>query len=303
MLREDVGRYIALSRSFGRKHVQEERLLLDFAARAEARGEDVVRSATAIGWARRPSAQYSKVRLRTVRNFAIAMQAEDRRHEIPPMGPFGDARYRRPCPFPLTREQVALLMNAALELPQTRPFTRRTWYVLIGLMAVTGMRASEAVSLRLGDLAADGLIIRNSKFGKTRLLPLHPSTWKALDAYLIGRMAVTTSDDHLFVTAAGTPPTTGNLRKAFIAAGRRCGLRGGKGMAGPRLHDLRHGFATRSLERMPAGADVGRHVLALSTYLGHANLSGTYWYLEATPTIMQGIADATERLHLGQVAS
>ena len=303
MLKEDVGRYIALGRSFGRKYVQEERLLLDFAAHAAAMDEDVVRSATAIGWARRPSVQASKVRLRTVRNFALAMQAENPCHEVPPAHEFDAARYRRPVPLPLTREQVALMMRTALELPQTKPFTRLTWHCLIGLMAVTGMRASEAVGLRLGDLTADGLVVRNTKFGKTRLLPLHPSTGRALDAYLVARAAIPTGDDHLFVTAAGTPPTTGGLRKAFIAIGRRCGLRGGTGMPGPRLHDLRHGFAVRSLERLPAGADVGRHMLALATWLGHANAIGTQWYLAATPALMRGIAADAEKMHRREVAS
>ena len=303
MLRESVERYVALNRKLGRKYHREERLLLDFANFAETKGDRFVHPATAVAWAERPSAHHSKIRLRIVHNFAVAMKAEDPRHEIPPKGLFGDVRYRRPSPFPLTREQVALLMSAALLLPNTKPFTRRTWHCLIGLMAVTGMRVSEAVGLRLGDLTADGVIVRDTKFAKTRLLPLHPSTWKALDAYLIARLAMPTSDDHLFVTAAGTPPTTGNIRKAFIAIGRRCGLRGGPGTAGPRLQDLRHSFAIRALERLPAGADVGRHTLALSTYLGHANVQGTFWYLEATPTIMQGIADDAERMHLGQVSS
>ena len=191
-------------------------------------------------------------------------------------------------------------MNAALLCPNTPPFTCRTWHCLIGLMAVTGLRVSEAVGLRLGDFTEDGLVVRNAKFGKTRLLPLHPSTRRALDAYLAGRLAVPGSGDALFVTAAGNPPTTGNVRKMFIAAGRRCGLRGEPGTAGPRLHDLRHGFAVRALERLPDDADVGRHTLALSTYLGHANLLGTYWYLEATPTIMRGIAHRIERMRPGE---
>ena len=300
MLKKDVERYIALNRRLGRKYDQHERLLSDFADFAAARGEDAVRSATAISWAGRPSVLSSRIRLGCVADFAVAMKAEDPCHEIPPKDHFGAVRYRRPSPFPLTREQVGLLMNAALLCPNTPPFTCRTWHCLIGLMAVTGLRVSEAVGLRLGDFTEDGLVVRNAKFGKTRLLPLHPSTRRALDAYLAGRLAVPGSGDALFVTAAGNPPTTGNVRKMFIAAGRRCGLRGEPGTAGPRLHDLRHGFAVRALERLPDDADVGRHTLALSTYLGHANLLGTHWYLGATPTIMRGIARRIERMRLGR---
>lgn len=229
MLREDVGRYIAPNRRLGRKYGNEERLLLSFAAHAATQGEHEVHSETAVGWARRPSAHHSKVRLRVARSFAMAMKAEDLRHEILSGNEFADARYRRPSPFPLTREQIALLMRTALELPRTRPLTRRTWHCLIGLMAVTGMRVSEAASLRLGDLTADGMVIRDAKFTKSRLLPLHPSTSKALDDYLVARLAAPADDDHLFVTAFGRPPKIAHIRRTFVAIGLRCGLRGGPG--------------------------------------------------------------------------
>ena len=158
---------------------------------------------------------------------------------------------------------------------------------------------SEAVALHTGDLTADGLVIRETKFRKSRLVPIDPSTRKALAKYLALRRQIGGADPHLFVLSTGEPPDPSTVSRAFIRLARQLGLRGGQGTRGPRLHDLRHSFAVRSLEQCPKDRNaIDRHMLALGTYLG---LADTYWYLEATPVLMKQIAHETEVFWAGGV--
>ena len=163
------------------------------------------------------------------------------------------------------------------------------------------MRISEALALRLDDVAADGLIIRQTKFQKSRLLPLHETTQRALDAYLSVRMRLGVLDGALLVSTTGKAPSYHTVVAIFLRLARSIGLRGASGQPGPRIHDLRHTFAVRSLEqcRQHDREAVARHVVALSTYLGHAHVTDTYWYLHATPVLMGQIAEACEALHRG----
>jgi integrase len=164
------------------------------------------------------------------------------------------------------------------------------------------MRISEALALHLDDLTADGLVIRQTKFQKSRLLPLHDTTWDAMDRYLAARRQVGTLNNALFVSAPGTKPSYNTVIAVFLHLARSIGLRGGPGQPGPRIHDLRHTFAVRSLEECQHNRDVvDRHIVALSTYLGHAHVTDTYWYLQATPILMRQIAAAGEVLHEGAV--
>jgi integrase len=169
---------------------------------------------------------------------------------------------------------------------------------LFGLLAATGMRISEALALLLGDVTTDGLIIRNTKFRKSRLLPLHDTTRQMLDDYLSARLRLGTLDGALFVSTTGKAPSYSTVESIFLKLMRTIGVRGEPSQPGPRIHDLRHTFAVRSLEQ--CGHDrnaVARHIVALSTYLGHAHVTDTYWYLHATPTLMERIAEAGEALH------
>jgi integrase len=165
---------------------------------------------------------------------------------------------------------------------------------MFGLLAATGLRVSEALRLKLGDVTDDGLVIRETKFRKSRLVPLHPTVRDALTTYLAERTRFQTLDDSVFISLRGWKLAYGTVVGTFLAIVRDLGLRGHRGR-GPRIHDLRHTFAVRSLERCAMErATVARHVLALSTYLGHAHIADTYWYLQATPELLGGIADATE---------
>lgn len=301
-LSHHVERYVTFKQQLGYKYGTEARLLRAWADYAQACGDLFLCNERSIDWAcKAPSPGSVRRRLLTVRGLAVWLHAEDPRHEIPSRTAVGPAKKTRPAPYLLTRSQIEQIMDAALTLRPTGSITPHTYRCLIGLIAVTGLRCSEAVSLRLTDLTADGLIIRETKFGKSRLVVLHDSTRAALSRYLESRKRARGSDDHLFVLATGRPPTSTTLTDTFIKLARKTGLRGGPGEPGTRLHDLRHGFAARSLEAaLATDRDrVHRHMLALGTYLGHVSVSSTYWYLEATPLLLRQIADVAESAQQG----
>ena len=170
---------------------------------------------------------------------------------------------------------------------------------LLGLIAATGMRIAEALALCLDDVTADGLMIRETKFQKCRLLPLHATVQQVLDRYLIIRREAR-GGDALFVSAAGQSLPYSSVRYVFLTLLDHAGLRGTHAGRDPRIHDLRHTFAVRSLEQCCHDRSaVARHIVALSTYLGHAHVTDTYWYLQATPVLMGQIAEAGEALLVG----
>ena len=210
------------------------------------------------------------------------------------------ARQRRPLPYIYTSEEVAGIVMAAGRLRRTYPLRREVYATLFGLIASTGLRVSEALNLCSNDVLPGWVLhIRKTKFKKSRLVPLHVTAGEALGRYLELRRRVAAVEDHVFISANGTRIPYNTALRAFnrilaladIAPGRaRC----------PRMHDLRHTLATRALEQCPGDRRaIGRHVVALSTYLGHVDTRATYWYLQATPDLMSGIASATEVLMWG----
>ena len=297
----DVKRYVTIKRGLGYKFADQEQMLRKYAAFADSFGDLHTSASRMIEWASAaPSAQRSREWFRVVRHFAISMHAEDDRHEIPPRDVFGRATRPRPSPIIMAVADIERIMQAALSLPPVASITPYTYHYLIGLLAAAGLRVSEAIGLLATDLTVDGLLIRETKLRKTRLVPIDPSTQKALEEYLALRRRIGGPDPHLFVLSTGEPPDHASVSRAFIKLARQTGLRGAKGERGPRLHDLRHSFAVRSLERCASDrAAINRHMLALSTYLGHVCLSDTYWYLEATPVLTRQIADAAEAFREG----
>lgn len=301
MLSHDIARYVDLHRSLGFKFRTQQILLHSFGAFADRYGDRFVRTSRVLAWAgQAPSPPQRHNRLATVRRFAIMMRAEDCRHEIPPAEAFGRAWFKRCAPHIYSPDEIIALLDAAARLsPQhsIRPITYRT---LFALLAATGLRVSEALALELSDLTEDGLLVRATKFRKSRLVPLHESTRRALLNYLRHRARPATTSPAFFLSPKGTAPCYETVIAVFLQLARSIGLRGGPGQRGPRIHDLRHTFAVRSLERCVGSAtEVGRHALALSTYLGHAHVSDTYWYLQATPILMHQIAHLGESLHQG----
>lgn len=299
MLSEDCERYVALHHTLGFKFRIQAGLLRSFVIFAEACGNDAVHAAQVVEWARQaPSPAQRRNRLLTVRRFALAMRAEDPRHEVPSAGAFGRARHERIRPHIWTDDEIARLLRATDMLgtaDAARPLMYRT---LFGLLAATGLRSSEALALRVRDLGEDGLLVLETKFRKSRLVPIHQSTRDALNVWLDAHPAC--ADAPLLRSTAGTSPSYNTVGAVFRELTRSVGIRPPAGKPGPRLHDLRHTFAVRSLERCGSGrAAIDRHMVALSTYLGHAHVTDTYWYLQATPTLMTAIAEAGEALHRG----
>lgn len=297
MLKSGIDAYLALRRAVGFRLKTEEYLLDNFARWAAERGETHVRTQTAMDWAAAAHVPWQRERrLRAVAGFARHARAEDSRHEVPPIFVFA-RRPVRPVPHIYSPDELRHLLDAASQLPAIWPLKRQVFTTLFGLLAATGLRISEALDLRFGDVTADGLVIRKTKFSKSRLMPLHPTTASALGRYLDLRRRTSAVSDYVFVSPKGDRLPYSTVLHTFLKLLRRASLRSGPGTPGPRIHDLRHTFAVRALEASQAGGSpIGWRVRALSTYLGHRNLADTCWYLRATPRLLRGVADACERL-------
>lgn len=301
MLSEDLDRHISLHHTLGFKFRTQALLLRNFVAYAEGRGDQLIRADRILAWAvEAPSPEQRRNRLLEARRFAVAMHAEDVRHEVPAADALGRALFTRRIPYIYSQDDIRRLMAAAALLAPTGTIRPLTFTTLFGLLAATGMRISEALALRLSDITDDGLIIDKTKFKKSRLIPLHPSTRRALDGYLAVRLRVATEGDAMLIGNTGEAVAYPTVIAIFLRLARSIGLRGSSGR-GPRIHDLRHTFAVRSLEGCPHNAAaVSRHIVGLSTYLGHAHVTDTYWYLQASSALMTDIADAGEALQRGE---
>lgn len=297
MLKQAVDSYLALRRAIGFLLTSEGLILHSFAHFAAGRGEVRVRRETAVAWAATaPSPRQRERRLRVIAAFARHARAEDPTHEEPPVDVFGHHRSRR-LPHVYSQDEISRLLGAASRLGPSKSLRPHVYVTLFGLLAATGLRISEALMLEFEDVTADGLVIRRTKFHKSRLVPLHETTRAALGRYLGLRRRAGGASKRLFVSSTGNGLTYGMALFTFLKLARAIGLRGIPGLDGPRIHDLRHTFAVRALESSPGGgAPVARHMRALSTYLGHVNFANTYWYLQATPRLMRRVADACETL-------
>ena len=283
--------YLALRRATGFAMSNAEYLLKSFAGFAAERGQAYVQTQTAIDWAALgPSIAQRDARLKAICRFARHIRVEDVRHELPPGNHFGARKRRRP-PYIYSGTEITRLIEAAGRLrPQgwLRPLTYAT---LIALLAATGLRISEALKLTFADISSDGLLIRETKFRKTRLVPLHDTAAAGLQRYL-QRRGPGSDDDPVFADAHGQPLRYITVKGTFDRLVGKAGTRPSSARR-PRLHDLRHTFAVRALQDSPTGRDrCGAHMVALATYMGHANIYATYWYLEATADLVRDIAMA-----------
>ena len=294
MLTRAVETYLAVRRAAGFALRFDGSLLKGFAAFSEARKQHYVSTGIAIEWAGlAPSVPQRARRLGMVIRLARYLRAEDERHDVPaPV--FGAEKSSRPTPCILTLEQIQQLVTAASKM--TYRICAATYPTLFSLLACTGLRVTEATQLRFDDVTPDGLIIRRTKFRKSRLVPLHETAHKGLQSYLVQRRLYAPLDDHVFVSFQGRPLSVSAVDEAFRIAVKRIGLPLGAGGVRPRPHSLRHSFAVRALLTCPDGRDaITKHMLALSTYLGHSKVAHTYWYLEAVPDLMRDIADHAEQ--------
>ena len=268
--------------------------LRSFAAYADGLGQRWVHSQTAIDWAAKvPSIHQRARRLGDVERLARYLHAEDARHQIPPKI-FGSASRPRPTPYILSDEQIGQLVQLAAQSGY-RTLRRRTYSTLFALLSCTGLRVSEAIQLRYADFTPDGLMIRDTKFKKSRLVPLHETARAGLERYLQERRSYAPLDDHVFISLRRKPLLSADVDSAFRTVAAKMGLPRGRGNRRATPHSLRHAFAVRALQTYPDGRDhITKHLLMLSTYLGHTRAADTYWYLEAVPDLMRGIAECCE---------
>jgi len=301
MLKQTIDRYLELRRAAGFEMKVNRGLLHDFARFAADRCETWVRRQTAIDWAAKaPSPSQRECRLGMVRRFADHARAEDAAHEIIPQKVFASGRRRRTFPQIFSPEELRQLLDATANLRPRGSLRPLTYYTLFGLLSATGLRISEAMHLVVDDVTADGLIVRKTKFRKSRMLPLHETAQAVLEHYLQQRRAVAGSDNRVFISTKGRALTYAMINGTFHFLLKRLDLRLKPGQR-PRIHNLRHLFAVRALEKCSGDYDrVTRQILALSTYLGHAHVTDTYWYLQATPRLMACIADACELFIQGE---
>jgi integrase/recombinase XerD len=285
--------YLALRRGLGFKLRSAGLALLDFATFLDHEHAPYITNDLALRWAMLPQQCQPALwaaRLRYVRGFARHRRATDPRTEIPPdtLLPFRPQRAR---PYLYSDPEIHRLLAAATALPPLNGLRGATYHCLFGLLTVTGLRISEAIALepRDVDLQHGVLTIRGAKFGKSRLVPLHRSSQRVLTRYACRR------DQHLgskipprfLVNDQGRSLESSNVRRVFYKLSRQIGLRGPTDTHGPRLHDFRHRFAVRTLMRWyRSGQDAERCMPVLSTYLGHAHIGDTYWYLSTHPQLM-----------------
>lgn len=297
-LRHAAKEYLSLRRGLGFKLAGADRPLGDFVDFAEAQGAEVITTELAYRWARQPENVHPvrwSVRLALVRGFATFHQAVDPRTEVPPTGLLPE-RYRRKTPCIYRDGEVSRLLAAAAALPSRRGVRALTYTTLFGLLAVTGMRVGEAVELdrRDVDLEHGVLTVRHAKFDSTRLVPVHESTRRALEAYASKRDAVLPGliTGAFFVSEQRRRVSGCSTCYNFAVVSRDVGLRDPTEYRrhghGPRLHDLRHRFAAKTLLRWyRAGLDVDREMPKLSAYFGHGHVNDTYWYIEAVPELLE----------------
>jgi integrase len=297
-LRQAVQEYVRMRRDLGFKLRKAGKGLLDFVRFMEQHRASYIIQALALAWAQQPShaqpAHWAQ-RLSFVRGFARYRSATDPRTQIPAPGllPFQPKRAR---PYLYSDAEIRSLLRAALTMRcrykrgRLRPWV---YYSLFGLLSVSGLRLGEACNLELRDvdLKAAVLTIRGAKFGKTRLVPLHASTCAVLIEYIRRRThhwGQRPVSSYLFVSSWGNRLDSGDVHRTFYALCRQIGLRGASASHGPRLHDLRHRFATHTLVRWyRSNQDPERKLPLLSAYLGHVHVADTQWYLSGSPELMR----------------
>lgn len=282
--------YIALRRALGFRMAHEPWYLPDFVEFLAENGSAVITTELALRWAqRRPGTTPGSwaSRLAAVRGFAKHHRALDPRTEVPPRDvvPW---RARRLEPHIYSEEELSALMREARHL--AAPLQGATYFTVIGLLAATGMRLGEVIGLDDADVdwGRSLLVVRHTKFQKSRFVPVHPSTLAALRRYRAARnrQMPRRGSSSFFVSSVGTRLRNQNLGHVFIRLLRITGIDLVPGRR-PRIHDLRHTFAVVTLrDWYRAGLDVERRLPTLSTYLGHVNPSTTYWYLTATPELL-----------------
>jgi integrase len=297
-IRNALARYLTVRRALGTRLQEPATTLGYFVDFLDLQGSKFITTDLALRWACQPKhvqrATWAR-RLTMVRQFAAWLSAFDPRTEVPPKRLL-NARHRRSKPYIYTEQEIDHLMIEAALLPSPMGLRALTYVTLIGLLAVTGIRPGEVVALNLSDVDLKNgiLVIRQTKFGKSRFVPINDSTCSALSDYANRRNKLYTrlQTNSFFASERGTRLSLGSARRTFAKVSCAVGLRTAKDGRrigrGPRLQDFRHTFATRRIIKWyQAGLDVNRELPKLTSYLGHSNVSHTYWYIEAVPELLQ----------------
>lgn len=291
-LAQAVERYLETRRAFGFALVQEAVELGSFVRYAQALGHQGPLSASlALQWAQQPqqcARAYWARRLDIVRGFAQFWLAYEPRTQVPPRGCLGPSSRRRAVHI-YSRQEVGALLRSAADLDRVHPWRARTFCAVVGLLDCTGLRIGEALALTDQDIdwSAGILTVRHGKGGRQRLLPVHTSTLQALQAYraLRDKAMAPRVAPRLFVGVRGQSLGYCAIGPVFR---KLCRNLGWIQPPVPRLHDLRHTFAVRTLLGWyRSGESIGPKLCTLSTYLGHQHLAHTYWYLTSVPELMQ----------------
>ncbi len=305
-LRDHLNQYISLRRAMGTQLLEPAAALNQFVDFVEADRGDFITIDAALRWATKPQlaqrATWAR-RLSQVRGFATWLSALDSRTEVPPRRLLNVGHRRNP-PYIYPDEEVRDLMRQAAMLPSSTGLRSHTYVTLIGLLASTGLRPGEALALDRSDveLQSGTILVRQTKHGKSRFVPVERSVQGALEAYTDRRDMLCPSprDEAFLVSERGCRLTGSAARRTFaelsgltgirkIPARRRIGR-------GPRLQDFRHTFATKKIiEWYRAGLDIHRELPKLSTYLGHKGPVTTYWYIQSVPELLRLATDRFER--------
>jgi integrase len=301
-LSKPLAEYLDLRRQLGFKAEREAWLLTKFVAFLRAEQSAFVTVELALAWAKQPTDAHPSwwaSKLSVVRGFAKHLHLIDARHQVPPRDLL--PRYsRRTTPSIYSSEEIARLLQAAREMPSRitkgLPFRRATYETLFGLVAATGMRIGEAIRLDASDIDRTNqlLVVRESKFGKSREVVLHESVMRALLLYAEQRERAhpRRRSPSFFISLAGTRLIYNNVHGTFARLLRRADIHRTKA----RIHDLRHTFIVRTiLQWHRQGVDINSRMPVLSTYVGHRDPSATYWYVSATPELMALVGRKVQR--------
>ncbi len=306
-LHDALASYLAVRRGLGAELREPGALLRRFVEFMDREGATVITAEMALRWATEPAdatAATWAARLGDVRRFAAWLKTQDPRTEVPAPGLIPSRYLRRP-PYIYSDQEIGSIVREAVRLHSPRGLRGRTYSTLFGLLAVTGMRHGEALALDRDDVDLQGrvLTIRKAKFGKSRFVPIHDSTCSVLQEYARWRDVCVRSpaSSAFLLSGPGTRITQCSARYNFAIVSRAVGIRPPTSRhrhgRGPRLQDMRHQLAVKTLIRWyREGRDVERELPKLSTYLGHVHIADTYWYLEAVPELLQL---ATERATAG----
>lgn len=296
-LSQELDRYLSIRRSLGYKLATEERILRKFISFAESENAEYISTALFVRWQEsfgKANKQTWAHRLAVVRLFAQWLHSLQAKHEVPPQALI-PSRVSRPHPYIYSEEQIRQIVESAAGLMSINGIRALTYSTLFGLIAVTRLRVSEALSLDADDIdLEDGVItLRHGKLGKERLLPVADGTKRRLADYAKERDRLLGAPSKaFFVSDLGKRLNDCIARYNFAVVCQKIGLRSAQRFnrhgRGPRIHDLRHTFAVRTLlDWYRNGKEPAGEMIKLSTYLGHSNPTHTYWYIEAVPELLE----------------